>query len=69
VEHYAAYWWRTRKRDHSSVAGRRERIASAGRALGYRARVGALERADRNPVLARAARMYLRWTTRRGPDA
>ncbi len=69
VEHYAAYWWRTKKRDQSSVAGRRERIASAGRALGYRARVGALERADRNPMLARAARMYLRWTTRRAPHA
>ena len=69
VEHYAAYWWRTKKRDQSSGAGRRERIASAGRALGYQARVGALERADRNPVLARAARLYLRWTTRGRRDA
>ena len=43
VEHYAAYWWRTKKRNQTSVAGRRERIASAGRALGYRARVGALQ--------------------------
>lgn len=69
VEHYAAYWWRTKKRDQSSGAGRRERVASAGRALGYQARVRALERADRNPLLARAARLYLRWTTRGGPDA
>jgi len=69
VEHYAAYWWRTKKREQSSGAGRRERLASAGRALGYQARVGALERADRNPVLARAARLYLRWTTRRRPGA
>jgi hypothetical protein len=69
VEQYAAYWWRTKKRDQSSEAGKRERIASATRALGYRARLGALERADRNPMLARAARTYLRWTTRRAPGA
>lgn len=66
VEHYAAYWWRTKKRDRDSGAGRRERLGSAGRALGYKAKVGALERADRNPVLARAAKLYLRWTTRGG---
>jgi hypothetical protein len=69
VEQYAAYWWRTKKRDQSSEASKRERIASASRALGYRTRLGALERADRNPMLARAARMYLRWTTRRAPGA
>jgi hypothetical protein len=69
VEHYAAYWWRTKKRERSSAAGKRDRLASAGRALGYQAKVGALERADRTPVLARAAKLYLRWTTRRGPKA
>ncbi len=64
VEHYATYWWRTRRRDRPKHAGRRQRLASAGRALGFRAKVGALERADRNPLLARAARLYLRRTTR-----
>jgi hypothetical protein len=65
VEHYATYWWRSRKRDQTSSASRTQRVASAGRALAYKAKVGALERADRNPLLARAARLYLRWTSRR----
>jgi hypothetical protein len=69
VEQYSTYWWRHRKREQGNVASRGERVASAGRALGYKAKVGALERADRNPLLARAARLYLRWTTRRRPDA
>jgi len=64
VEHYAAYWWRTKRRDQDAGAGRRDRLTSAGRALGYKAKVGALERADRNPLLGRAAKLYLRWTTR-----
>jgi hypothetical protein len=68
VEQYADLWWRSRRRKGGSNASRGERMASAGRALGYKAKVGALERADRNPVLARAARLYLRWTTRRSKD-
>jgi hypothetical protein len=69
VEQFAGHWWRSRKRKGRSAASRGERMTSAGRALGYKAKVGALERADRNPVLKRAAWLYLRWTTRRRPDA
>jgi hypothetical protein len=68
VEHYAGYWWRTRKQGKGAQAGRGARVASAGRAIGYKARVGALERADRNPLLGKAARLYLRWTTRQKPN-
>ena len=44
----------------------RERAASSLRALGFRARLAGLERADRTPVLAWAARTALRRTSRRG---
>ena len=64
VEHYAGYWWRTKKRERSSEAAKGQRLASTGRALGYQARVRALEKADRNPVFARAARLYLRYARR-----
>ena len=43
-----------------------ERAASSVRAWGFRARLAGLERADRTPVLAWAARTALRRTSRRG---
>ena len=66
VEHYGDYWWRTHKRRAAASAGAAERAASGARALGYRAKVGALERAIRNRVLGWAARRYLAWRTRKG---
>jgi hypothetical protein len=46
--------------------GRLELLGSASRAAGFRARVSALERADRSRVLGWAARQYLRQTSGAG---
>jgi hypothetical protein len=69
VEDYAAHWWRGRRRARVSGVARRERLASAGRALGYRARFTALSGGDHHPVLARAARLYLRASARRSSSS
>lgn len=65
VEQYAAYWWRTRRRGRVDGPRARTRMASARRALAFRAKLVGLERADRNRLLARAARGYLHRTSRR----
>jgi hypothetical protein len=53
-----------RRPRRAPAAGGRQRWSSAARALGYRVKVGVLERADRNAVLARVATLYLRRTRR-----
>ncbi|MBA2560692.1 MAG: hypothetical protein H0V07_12580 [Propionibacteriales bacterium] len=57
---YAQLWSRTRKKDRTSDAGVANRLASSARARGYRARIGALEAADRNRWMSRAVNAYLR---------
>ena len=47
------------RRQHGDAPGRREVMASTARAAGFRARVAALERADRSRLLGWAARKYL----------
>jgi hypothetical protein len=64
VEQYARHWWRTRRRNAESEAPVSTRVASGWRSLGWRARQRGLELADRNPVAARAARTYLRLSSR-----
>jgi hypothetical protein len=64
VEYHAQYWWRTRRGGKQAAAGRRERLASASRAFGFRVKAQALAGADRNPILAKAARWYLRYARR-----
>jgi hypothetical protein len=59
---------RKRRKNQAGTAGSQQRSswASRLRALGFRARVKALERADRNRFLARLANLYLRRTRRPG---
>jgi hypothetical protein len=65
VEQYADLWWKTqRRRGLTNEAEWRTRLTSAGRALGYKARFGVLEEADRSRLVARAAQLYLRHTSR-----
>jgi hypothetical protein len=65
VEQYADLWWKTqRRRDLTNKAEWRTRLPSAGRALGYKARIGVLEKADRSRLVARATQLYLRGTSR-----
>lgn len=65
VEQYAGLWWKTqRRRDLTNQAESGTRIASACRALGYKAKVGVLELADRNRLVARATQMYVRRISR-----
>lgn len=60
AEYHADYWEKTRRRKRSGEADARTRLVSAGRALVFRGKVRALEAADSNRLLARAARLYLR---------
>ncbi len=60
VEDYAGYWWRSRRRPVDSAATPASRVTSAARALGYQAKVRALDAADDNRVVAKAAQWYLR---------
>ena len=64
-EHYAKYWSRTRRSAGESEASAGTRVLSFWRSLGFRARQNALEAADHNPLFAKAARLYLRRSTRR----
>jgi hypothetical protein len=57
---YADFWWRARRRDRQSAASTTARFSSWGRSLSFRARTAALELADRNKVMAKAANSYLR---------
>jgi hypothetical protein len=60
TEKYAEFWWRARRRDTESGAGPATKLASWGRAASFRARTAALELADRNKLVAKAANRYLR---------
>lgn len=65
VEQYADLWWKTqRRRDLTNETEWRTRLTSAGRALGYKARIGVLEKADRSRFVAGAMQLYLRRTSR-----
>jgi hypothetical protein len=59
---------RLRRRRRKAAGAKRPdavtRMTSSARAVGFKARLGALERADRNPLFARAARVYLRRSAR-----
>jgi hypothetical protein len=57
---YGEFWWRARRRDKESEADSATRLASWARAASFKARMGALEMADRNRFLAKAANRYLR---------
>lgn len=67
LEDYARLWTRVRRKEAASTAGRATRLASSTRAVAFTTRLRLLELADRNPVVARAARLYLRRTSRRRP--
>ncbi len=59
AEHHATYWWKMRSRERVSRADARTRLSSARRALVFQVKVRALEAADSNRLLARAAGLYL----------
>lgn len=63
---YGKFWWQARRRDDVISADVTTRVASRVRALGYRARVTVLERADNNAMFGRIARAYLKRTSSRG---
>jgi hypothetical protein len=54
-----------RRAEPETEAGVGDRVVSSARAVAFRARVEALERADHNPMLASASRMYLNRISRR----
>ena len=60
AEYHATYWEKMRRREQPSEAPAATRLTSAARALVFQAKVRALEAADRNRLLARAAKLYLR---------
>ncbi len=65
LQYHADHWEKTRCAQAPSGAGPRTRLASGGRALAFTAKVRALEAADHNRLLARAAQVYLRRRARR----
>jgi hypothetical protein len=67
AERHAKYWSRTRHHERSGDAPATSRLASAGRALIFSTKVRALDAADRNPILGRAAALYLRGRSRSTP--
>jgi hypothetical protein len=64
AEAYGDFWWRARRADPASDAGAKSRLSSWARAVAFRSRAEALQRADRSPLLHRAALLYTR-----GPKA
>ena len=60
AEAHGTFWWRTRRADRASDAGTRSRLSSWARAVAFRSRAEALNRADRSPLLHRAALLYTR---------
>jgi len=64
AEAYADFWWRARRADPASDAGAKSRLSSWARTVAFRSRAEALDRADRSPLLHRAALLYTR-----GPKA
>jgi hypothetical protein len=60
---------RRRKAQQRAGEGAVTRLGSSARALGFKARLSALEQADRNPLFARAARAYLNRSAGGSPPA
>jgi hypothetical protein len=67
AEKYGDTWSNTRNRRRGSKADRRTRLSSSARSLAFRSRVRALNAADSNQYLARAAAWYLRRSAGGGP--
>lgn len=59
VEQHARFWERARTREPATAADEASRAGSFVRATGYRARLAALELADRNRFVRRALTRYL----------
>ena len=64
VETYATFWWKARRRQESRDADAKTKVVSAGRALGYKTRAGALRKADSSRLMGKAANAYLRRSSR-----
>jgi hypothetical protein len=60
TESYAGESWKARRRTDADETNAKTRLASSSRAFGFKARMRAFELADRNALLATAARHYLR---------
>ena len=60
AEAYGTFWWRSRRSDQSPDATAGSRLSSWARSISGRARAEALDRADRSPLLHRAALRYAR---------
>ncbi len=60
VEQHARFWERARTRQPATAADEASRAGSFARATGYRARLAALELADRNRFVRRVLTRYLR---------
>lgn len=60
AEAYGTFWWHSRQADPASDAGAKSRLSSWARAVAFRSRAEALDRADRSPLLHRAALLYTR---------
>ena len=59
-EAYATSWWRSRRQQTATATTRSERLASWGRSVAFGQQARALELADRDPLLRKAAVRYLR---------
>jgi hypothetical protein len=57
---HARHWTRTRRRDRGATIGLPARLSSRARAVGYRAKAMAMERADHSRVFGRLASSYLK---------
>jgi hypothetical protein len=60
TEEYANFWWQARRPDPSAPGTGTSRLASVARALGYRTRIRALDLAENNSLVDKAAVKYLR---------
>jgi hypothetical protein len=60
AEAYGTFWWRSRRADPANDAAARSRLSSWARAVAFRFRAQALDRADSSPLLHRAALFYTR---------
>lgn len=69
AEAYGTFWWRSRRTDTASEAGAKSRLSSWARAVAFRSRAEALDRADRSPLLHRAALVYTRRSRARTKSA
>ncbi|MGI8614460.1 MAG: hypothetical protein ACR2KL_11035 [Nocardioidaceae bacterium] len=62
---YGHSWWRSRRREPALSTDSTTRMSSRARAVGYRAKIAVLERADDNAIFGRVARSYLKLTASR----